>query len=135
MAQVTRHVALGVDAETVWAAIGGFQAIADWHPAVADCVRDDIGAAEHRRLALEGTEDELLEKFLGADTHSYGYAIVDGPLPVSHYRAVISVAPAGAGSIVTWCSTFTPKGEGAEGVIAGIYEAGFAALVERFGAA
>lgn len=132
MAQVTRHVALGAGAEEVWAAIGGFQALADWHPWVASSTREDIGAAEHRRLALEGG-GEILEKSLGGDAMSYGYAIVDSPLPVSHYRATIAVVPSGTGSVVVWSSTFTAKGDDAEGAIAGIYEAGFGALAERFG--
>ncbi len=133
MAQVTRATALAADPDTVWAAIGGFQAIADWHPAVEACTRDDIGAAEHRRLALADGE-ELVEKFLGGDARSYGYAIIDGPLPVGHYRATLSVVPAGTGSVVVWSSTFTPRGEDAEAVIAGVYEAGLRALESRFGA-
>lgn len=132
MAQVTRSVALGADPDTVWGAIGGFHALADWHPAVASSTADDIGGAEHRRLALEGG-GEILEKHLGGDARSYGYAIVDSPLPVSHYRSVISVVPAGAGSVVVWSSTFTPKSKDAEEVIAGVYDAGLGALAARFG--
>lgn len=131
MAQVTRSVTLSASAEEVWSAIGGFQAIADWHPAVQSSTREDIGAAEHRRLDLG--EAELLEKSLGSDDMSYGYAIVDGPLPVSHYRSVLSCVPSGTGCIVVWSSTFTAKGEDSEGVIAGVYEAGLSALKERFG--
>lgn len=132
MAQVTRSVALAADADTVWAAIGGFQALADWHPAVATCTPEDVGGSEHRKLALEGG-GEILEKLIGADERSYGYAIIESPLPVSHYRAVLTVVPSGSGSIVVWCSTFTPKAKDADAVIAGVYEAGFGALSERFG--
>ncbi|MEM9144793.1 MAG: SRPBCC family protein [Pseudomonadota bacterium] len=132
MAQVMRHMALAAGPEAVWAAIGGFQALADWHPAVATCTREDIGVAEHRRLELEGG-GEILEKNLGADAHSYGYAIVDSPLPVSHYRAVLSVVPSGPGSVVVWSSTFTANAKDAEAVIAQVYESGLQALKEQFG--
>ncbi|GMG81176.1 SRPBCC family protein [Paralimibaculum aggregatum] len=132
MAQVTRSVTLAASPEEVWAAIGGFQSLADWHPGFASSTREDIGSAEHRRLAL-ADGSELLEKHLGADSASYGYAIVDGPLPISHYRATIAVVPAGSGSAVVWSSIFTAKEPGVEDTIAGVYEAGLAALKERFG--
>lgn len=132
MAQVTRSIALPASAEDVWAVIGGFQALADWHPAVASCTQEDIGNAEHRRLELEGG-GEILEKSQGSDGMSYGYAIVESPLPVSHYRAVLTVVPSGEGCIVVWVSTFADKTPDAPAVIAGIYEAGFGALKERFG--
>ncbi|MEO1600053.1 MAG: SRPBCC family protein [Pseudomonadota bacterium] len=132
MAQVTRSVVLGADPDTVWSAIGGFQALGDWHPAIVSSTREDIGAAEHRRLAVADGE-EIVEKHMGADTHSYGYAIIDGPLPVAHYRAVLSVVPAPGGSVAVWTATFTPKSKDAETVIGGIFDAGLGVLKERFG--
>jgi imidazole glycerol phosphate synthase subunit HisF len=132
MAHVSRSVALAATAEEVWKAIGGFQALGDWHPAVKSSTREDIGGAEHRRLELVGG-GELLEKSLGSDGMSYGYAIVDGPLPVSHYRSVLAVAPAGSGSVVVWASSFTANKPDALAAIAGVYEAGLGALKERFG--
>ncbi len=134
MAQVTRSVLLAADPETVWAAIGGFQALADWHPAVASASKEMIQGTEHRRLALEGG-GEILERFLGADSRSYAYAILEpGPLPVRDYRAILSAAEAGEGrSVITWASVFgTPSLEGRE-AIAQVYEAGLAALKTRFG--
>ena len=54
MAQVTRSVTLNATPGEVWAAIGGFQSLADWHPAVETSVRDDIGGVEPRPLGLAG---------------------------------------------------------------------------------
>ena len=135
MSNVTRSQEFTRSAAEVWDIIGGFHAAADWHPAVQGSSREDIDGVEHRRLDLGGGAS-ILEKSLGADAMSYGYEIVDtGPLPVASYRGVLSVAPAGSGCVATWSSTFHANGapdDAAEGAIAGIYEAGFAALVERF---
>lgn len=132
MAQVSRSVALGASPAEVWSAIGGFQALADWHPAVAASAKEDRGGVEHRRLSLEGG-GEIVEKWLGGDAMSYGYAIIEGPLPVADYVSVISVADAGGKAVVVWCSTFTPTADGAEDVIAGVYDGGLSALKDRFG--
>jgi len=51
---------------------------------------------------------------------------------VADYVSTLTVAPAGSGSVVVWTSAFTPAAEGAEAVIAGVYEAGLAALAARF---
>ncbi len=133
MAQVTRSVTLNAAPGEVWAAIGGFQSLADWHPAVETSVRDDIGGVEHRRLGLAGG-GEILEKNLGADAMSYGYEIVESPLPVAGYKATISVADAGGSKVVVvWSSTFEGTADGASDIIAGIYTAGLDALAAKFG--
>ena len=133
MAQVTRSVTLNATPGEVWAAIGGFQSLADWHPAVETSTRDDIGGVEHRRLGLAGG-GEILEKNLGVDAMSYGYEIVESPLPVANYKATISVADAGGGKVVVvWSSTFEGTADGASDIIAGIYTAGLDALAAKFG--
>lgn len=135
MPYVTRSQEFARSAAEVWDLIGGFQAAANWHPALQGSSREDIDGVEHRRLDLGGGAS-ILEKSLGSDNTSYGYEIVDaGPLPVASYRGVLSVAPAGSGCVATWSSTFDANGapdEAAAGAISGIYEAGFGALVERF---
>lgn len=131
MAQVSRSVALRAAPEAVWAVIGGFQALPGWHPAVETSYREDSDGVEHRRLGLKGG-GEIVERSLGADAQSYGYTIVSGPLPVADYVATLTVAPVGSGCVVVWSAAFTPTAEGAVGVIAGIFEAGLAALAERF---
>ena len=133
MAQVTRAVVVGAPADAVWSVIGGFQAMPDWHPAVAGSAREVIDGVEHRRLSLEGG-GEILEKSLGCDAASYGYEIVESPLPVSDYRSVLCVSEAAGRAVVSWSSTFTGRGEDASDVVAGIYEAGLNALASRFGA-
>ncbi len=131
MALVTRSLHLAASQEEVWNQIGSFQGLVDWHPAVESCTLELIDGVEHRRLGLAGG-GEILEKLLGSEGGSYGYAIVTGPLPVSDYRSILSVVAAGEHSIVMWSSTFVPAGPDAEAAIGGVYDAGLAALGERF---
>jgi hypothetical protein len=76
----------------------------------------------------------VIEKLLGhsdADRR-YSYTIEESPLPVSGYRATLSVAPAGdRRALVTWEGRFEatiPDEVAALDVIAGIYAAGLEAL-------
>ena len=133
MAQVTRSAVVAAPAADVWALIGGFQALPDWHPAVEGSAKEQASdGAEMRRLSLAGG-GEILEKSLGSDGMSYGYEILESPLPVANYKAILTAAETGGKTMITWCSTFDATADGAEGAIAGVYEAGLGALTERFG--
>ena len=132
MAQVTRSIALNAAPGDVWALIGGFQSMPGWHPAVESSARDDIGGVEHRRLGLAGG-GEIVEKNLGADAMSYGYEIIESPLPLVDYKATISVADVGGKAVVVWSSTFEGTADGAADIIVGIYQAGLDALAAKFG--
>ncbi|MEM6933624.1 MAG: SRPBCC family protein [Pseudomonadota bacterium] len=130
MTLVTRTQTLAATPPEVWAAIGDFHALVDWHPAVIGSTREEDGAV--RRLDLGGGA-EIVERILGTDGMSYAYEILEGPLPVSNYRSILSAAESGEGTVLIWSSTFEPTADGAEQAIAGVYTSGFAALVEKFG--
>ena len=133
MTQVTRSIALNAAPGEVWALISGFQSLPDWHPAIETSTRDDIGGVEHRRLGLAGG-GEVVEKNLGADAMSYGYEIIESPLPLADYKAIISVADAGGGkAVVVWSSTFEGTADGAADIVIGIHQSGLDALAAKFG--
>lgn len=134
--EVERKIVINATPDDVWAVIGDFGAISDWHPAVATCDVERNGSLVHRHLRLEGG-GEILERETQEDqaAHSYGYEIVSSPLPVSSYRSVFRVFPDGTGSRIEWSGEFEAEGvtpnEAAE-VIAGIYEAGLNSIAARF---
>jgi hypothetical protein len=132
MAVVARSVTLAASVDAVWAAIGPFQALADWHPAIERSDREDHGGTEHRRLHLKGG-GTVFERLWGEAPRAYAYSIEASPLPVAAYRAHLSAEPSGSGSVVTWSASFVPTADGAEAVIGGIFEAGLAVLSQRFG--
>ena len=128
MANVTRSRAYAASADQIWGIIGTFGGLGEWHPAVVKQTNE----GDLRHLEIPGGA-VIVERSLGGDNHSYAYEIVSGPLPVSGYRSVLSVGAAGSGSVVSWTSTFEPTADGADGAVAGIYEAGLSALAEKLG--
>jgi hypothetical protein len=139
MAKVSLSTTLPVPARTVWDAIGGFNSLAKWHPAVAKSEESKEGAATIRRLTLHGG-GSIVERLEGKDDtrRTYSYSIVAGPLPVAAYKATLHVEAdkGGKSCKVEWSSTFEPSGASepeAVKVIRGIYEAGFDNLRKMFG--
>jgi hypothetical protein len=120
-------------ADAVWAKVGDFCGIANWHPAVAKCELSH--GKKIRTLSLKGG-GTIVERLLKWDKKgtNYTYTIVSSPLPVTHYVSTISVVPDGSGSDVIWTSKYRAKkgtsDADAQKVIDGIYKAGVDALVK-----
>ena len=132
MLQITRSIALNATPAQVWSLVGGFKSVPDWHPAVASSAHGMLGEAETRRLSLEGG-GEIYEKSLGSDAMSYGYEIVESPLPVANYKAIISVVDAGGKAVFVWSATFEDLAEGAGlAAVTGVFDGGLASLAVKF---
>ncbi|HWC03733.1 MAG TPA: SRPBCC family protein [Methylomirabilota bacterium] len=139
MAKVSLSTTLPVPARIVWDAIGGFNSLARWHPAVAKSEETKEGPATIRRLTLHGG-GSIVERLEGKDDkrRTYIYSILEGPLPVAGYTATLRVEENkdGKSCTVAWSSAFEPSGASepeAVKVIRGIYEAGFDSLRKMFG--
>lgn len=140
MAEVTREVRLKATAGEIWALIGGFNDLPNWHPAVlsSDLSQDD--GATIRHLVIVG-RIRLAERLLSHDdaARTYRYTIADGPLPVEGYVSNVTVADPGDGTCtVRWSARFEPAGAPAEvaaEAIEGIYDSGLNSLADRFGRA
>jgi hypothetical protein len=74
----------------VWAVVGDFCAIKNWHPAVEECEQIEEGGDTFRILTL-GDGGKIKEKLTATDDTSYSYEIVEGPLPVKNYTATLEV--------------------------------------------
>ena len=135
----------------VWAAIGDFQDMS-WHPAVAKTTGDNGNTIDATRVLRLGAEDgpeikEVLYKF-SDEKMSYSYRITDVKvevLPVTNYSSHLTVRPTENGSEIEWKGAFyrgypnndpPPElnDEAAIKAVTGVYEAGLAALREKFGA-
>lgn len=130
--RVSRMLRLDASPDEVWAVIGPFGALADWHPMIERCELDEIEGDTYRVLTtVDG--GRLLEQLLETGRHHYTYRIAESPLPVDDYRATLSVVPERDGGChVYWGSTFEPTDPSADNVIEGIYAAGLEALAQRF---
>jgi uncharacterized protein YndB with AHSA1/START domain len=132
-AEVTQTVTTTASPAKVWGMIGKFDSIATWLPNVASSPADKgdaVGSVRVITLKAPG-DPTVTEKLTAHHGHSYSYAItqVDPKvLPVTGYKSTISVAKAGAGSVVTWHGSFKPAGgaddAGAEKAVTGLYRSG-----------
>ena len=137
MATAKAEQKLAASAETVWAAIGAFGSLADWHPAVESLEPGEGGKL--RRLHITGGA-LFVERLEQHDDHarSYTYTILESPVPVTDYHSTLSVTaePGGKHCLVRWIGHFQPKDVAdaeAEHIVFGIYRAGLDALKQKFG--
>ncbi len=133
MIEVKRTLVLDETPTSLWARIGAFAAIGEWHPAVVSVTLSLADARERRTLELaDGAlliEDRIDD---GSDSFAYEYRVAEGPLPVANYTSRFFAEPHGTGTKITWSSLFDADGVEdieAEMIIVGIYEEGLDAIV------
>ena len=134
MRYVEQQVRLAADPDAVWQVVGDTGAVASWVPALeASSMQESV-----RHATFAGGGGEAREEIVAhdADSRSYTYRYLDGPLALESYESTISVRPDGPGSTVVWSAQFSADGEETEAglaeAIAGIYAAGLAELATRF---
>ena len=137
MAKVSMSRDLSASAGVVWEIVGKFSTIDSWLPPIASCEADGDTVGDMRKLTT--VDGAVVHERLDSidDARTYSYSITDSPLPLSDYRATISVAEGDDGfSVIHWSSEFEPVGAPEAEVVAiveGIYQAGFDAIEERLG--
>ncbi len=123
-AEVRQVAEIKASPAAVWAKIGEWCAIKDWHPAIASC---DAGKKGFRTLTLK-SGGKILEKLTKTGKYSYSYEILESPLPVKNYQATLIAKPDSLGTTdLTWTAKFDPKGKSeadAVAAIKGVFEAG-----------
>lgn len=124
--------------KALWAKIGGWCAIKDWHPAVAACDESKEGDATFRTLTLKDG-GKIKEKLVDTGTTSYRYEIIESPLPVKNYEAQFSVTPDDDDLDeinVSWSATYDPADgkddKEARKVIDGIFKDGIDSLKAKY---
>ena len=133
-------VSLSVDVpgtpSAVWSFVGPFCAIKDWLPPVGTCGEDGRQPPTRTLVTKDGSATFVERQTARNDLrHSYTYEFVSSPLPLSHYRATISVTGKGDGySTVTWRGRYTPdagKAKDARQALEGIYAAGLGSIKDH----
>lgn len=140
--KVTEKVTINAPADVVWARIRNFDALKDWHPAVAESPASNgnsEGSVRQLRLRGGGALTETLEAYDDAKKR-YSYRAKDGgALPVTNYTSTISVTAEGSGCVVEWRGAFyrgypnndpppDQNDEAAIKAVTGVYQAGLANL-------
>lgn len=140
--KVVETITIDAGADVVWARIRNFDALKDWHPAVAESPADqgnNEGSVRSLKLKGGGVLSEALESYNDAQK-KYSYRAKDGgALPVTNYTSTISVRAEGDKALVEWRGAFYrgyPKNdpppeqndEAAVRAITGVYQSGLANL-------
>ena len=104
MADGKAEVDIARSADEVWAVVGRFEGLDEWMPGVDSCEMD----GDVRKLQTMGME--IHEQLKGRDdaARSISYSIVQGPMPIEHHLATITVTPEGDGSRLTWSYEVRP---------------------------
>ncbi len=113
----------------LWKRFGGWCAIKEWHPAIANCEESKEGDAEFRTLTLKDG-GKIKEKLIERKDNFYRYAIVESPLPVKNYEAQFALTPDDDDEDeinFAWSAVFDANGKPdkeARDVIDGVFKAG-----------
>ena len=136
-ASLSRNVSVNAPASQVWAVIGPFCAIKNWHPVVGTCALDGANPPTRTLVTKDGNTTFVeLQVARNEKERFYSYTFKSSPFPVTHYIGTIWVASNSDGtSTVLWTGTYTPlpgKDADADAAFAGVYDSGLAALKTRF---
>lgn len=118
--------------EEVWHVIGGFNAIAGWHPEVESADLVELDGETHRHLRMSD-EALSLERLVETGPLHYSYSIVESRLPLSDHRATLSCVAEADGCHVFWAAVFEPADPAVDDIVEGFYRVGLEALRARFG--
>ncbi len=140
--KVSEKITIEAPADAVWAKVRNFDALKDWHPAVASSPADKgnvEGSVRTLTLKGGGTLIESLEGYSDAQK-KYSYRARDGgALPVTNYTSTLSVVADGGKSVVEWRGAFyrafpnnnpppEQNDEAALKAVTGVYRDGLAQL-------
>jgi uncharacterized protein YndB with AHSA1/START domain len=90
--------------DEVWALISDFGGLDGWMPGIDGCELDgDVRTVRTSGMVLQ-------ERLVSQDDEAriQSYSIIDGPVPVEHHLATLSVEPDGDGSKFTWAYEVRP---------------------------
>lgn len=130
-----------VSAAKLWDLIGHFGDTGKWsgRPAEA-CVANGVGVGALRTLTVQDGR-VIVDRLEAQGTYYYSYSIAmepeEIPLPVTSYRATMSVAPLDdTHCTFTWSGLFVPRGSSGSETIAlfeSVYRSGIAMMMKTLG--
>ena len=145
MIRVTTSSVINAPVDTLWPAIRDFNALPDWHPAIASSKVEDGGTSDRigciRSMELAGNGGTIRERLLtlSDSEHTVTYTILAAPMPVENYTATLRLIPVTDGnrSFAEWTAEFdvTAENEAAMRKLIGqgVFQTGFDSLKKRFG--
>lgn len=143
MIRVYTSSVIDAPAGTVWQRIRDFNALPQWHPAIAESriengeAGDKVGCVRNFRLRDGG---QIRERLLALSDFEYSctYAILESPMGVENYTATLKLTPItdGGRSFAEWSAEFdcAPARERELSELVGqqVFQGGFDALKRHF---
>jgi hypothetical protein len=133
MPSVSMKTSIAAPAAAVWDIVGDFPNPSRYIGAITENTANGTEPGCTRRLILGGETlvvEELKE--LNQETMTFAYTIIECPLPIYNYHAVMQVTPRGDDACeLTWESTFDsdPDSEqDMDDMVRGVYTAGFESI-------
>lgn len=125
MADGKTEVHIARSPEDVWALIADFGGLDKWMSGIDSCEVD----GEVRILQTMGMT--LKERLVSQDdaARTQSYSLFEGPMPIEHHLATLSVEPDGDGTRFTWAYEVEPEEMAA--VFGGVYEGAAQAFKDR----
>ena len=135
-ASLTRSINVNGSPATVWAAIGPFCSISEWHPAIASCSEDGKSPPTRTLKTRDGDATFVeLQTARNPIRHSYSYTFISAPIPVTNYNSTLSIFANGhGGSTVRWSGVYRPNPGmdlAAANALSGIYVSGLQSIQAR----
>lgn len=144
MATASASCVIAAAPARVWAVLRDFNALPSWHPLVASSrieagmAADQVGCVRNFTMHDGAT---LRERLLGLSDYDMTctYSILESSLQLTDYVATLGIIPVthGNASFVEWVAKFncagTKESELVEFVSKEVFQAGLAAVQERFG--
>jgi len=135
---------IDASADNVWQRIRDFNALPQWHPAIADSrienndASDRVGCIRHFHTRDGGM---IRERLLGLSDYDFSctYEILESPMGVDNYVATMKLTPVTDGnrSFAEWSAEFEcaegRERELTETIGSGVFQGGFDALKRHFG--
>lgn len=112
--KVSKSVIVHAPPASVWQRVRAFDGLASWNPEVSrsESIKGTANALGSERRITLASGVYWIEKLTAFDSkhHRFRVRMLEGSLPVSSYRSVLSIKGAGPNrSKVTWIGTFKRK--------------------------
>ena len=144
MARVYASSVIGAPADRVWETVRDFNALPDWHPAIAEsrieggAPSDQVGCVRAFRLKDGGF---IRERLLALSDYEFSctYSILESPMGVEGYVATLKLTPVtdGERTFAEWSAEFQCAAEREAELVSmignDVFQGGFDALKRRFG--
>ena len=144
MIKVYVSTVIDSSADNVWSRIRDFNALPQWHPAIADSriensePADRVGCIRHFHTQGGGM---IRERLLGLSDYDYTqtYEILESPMGVADYVATLKLTPITDGNrcFAEWSAEFDcaegRERELTETIGTGVFQGGFEALKRHLG--